>query len=495
MEFLDPKKKRQHIIQLYIGYGLMAIVIVLATLIFVYQAKGYDLDRKSGEIVQNGLVFIDSAPQGASIILNGEKRRETTDARLVLKEGQYNLKVEREGYRSWEKSFSLGGGSIERFAYPFLFPNEPSEKIVDRYNAVPGFTSTSPDRHWLVLHDGVSVAGYRIKVYDLQKIEEPSTAITLPSSAFVNFDQTGQLSVVEWSTDNRHVLLQYDAAGSRQFVIFDRANPAQYQNINTIMGISPSKVTLFDKAVEKVYVYDQLNRELRIADLIKKTLNEPIATNVFDYKTHGADTVVYAASLPDTPSQAVIAVRQDDKTYTLRKVPASDAERYVMEVARYDGHWYYVAAAQSEGKIYIYKDPKLLTDGQTQPYLSVMRLEQPMFASFSANARNIAVQSGAELAVYDNETQRQYRFKVGDIDVPQSYKMEWMDGHRLLAVKDGAARVTDFDGSNQQALPIVRALGTSVYFDRNYKTMIAYRAVNDSSQVSLSFYDLLTPEK
>lgn len=494
MEFLDPKKKRQHIIQLYIGYVLMAIVVFLASLIFVYQAKGYDLDRKSGEIVQNGLVFVDSNPQGASIILNGEKRRETTDSRLVLKEGQYTVKVEKSGYKSWEKTFTLGGGSVERFAYPFLFPEKPDEVAVAQFNTVPLLTSTSPDRHWLFVNDTVSPNGYSVRIYDLLKDDQPSIDVTIPANEFIGFNQAGRLSVVEWSTDNRHLLLQYEIDGKRQFIVFDRANPESILNINANFNIQPTRVTLFDKAVEKAYVYDQNTKELRVADLIKKTINPPIAQQVLDFKTHGADTLLFAAALPDNPSEAGIYVRHDEKTFQVRTVPYSATEKYLLDVARFDNHWYYVAATESEGKIYIYKDPQEIPAGKPIPYLSVMRLEKPQFISFSNNARNLAVQSGSNVAVYDLEMLRQFRYTLADVTIPIEYKMEWMDGHRLIAAKDGVAYSIDFDGTNQQKIMADRVVGSTVYFDRNYKNMIMYRQIDGSPQISLSYFDLLTPE-
>lgn len=495
MEFLDPKKKRQHLIQLYIGYGLMAIVVVLATMVFVYQAKGFDLDRKSGEIIQNGLVFVDSNPQGASITLNGEKLRESTDARLVIKEGQYTVKVEKPGYHSWEKTFVLGGGSIERFAYPFLFPDKPNEINGGVFAAQPLLTSTSPDRHWLFINEGITTAGFTVRVFDLSKENPSSESLIIPASDFASFNPAARLSVVEWSTDNRHLLLQYEVDGKRQFIVFDRANPDSVVNINSTFNLQPTRVALFDKAVEKAYLYDGATQELRVADLIKKTVNPPIAEKVLDFKTHGADTLLYTAILPTDTITAGVYVRHEEKTFLVRTLPYSETEKYLLDVARFDNNWYYVVATESEGKIYIYKDPKEMSASESAAYLSVMRLDSPQFVSFSANTRNIAVQSGSNIAVYDLETLRQYRYTLDGVVLTEDYKMEWMDGHRLLANKDGVAYVIDFDGTNQQKILSERVVGDTVYFDRNYKKMAAYRLIEGSTDMTLTFFDLLTPEK
>src|ERR1035437_5316433 len=102
MDFLDPRKKRQFHIRLILGYVLVGIAIALATVILVYGAYGYSINTKTGTVVQNGLLFVDSKPGGANIYLNGASRNATTAARLVLATGNYSLKLTRTGYHDWQ---------------------------------------------------------------------------------------------------------------------------------------------------------------------------------------------------------------------------------------------------------------------------------------------------------------------------------------------------------------------------------------------------------
>ena len=77
MEFLDPSKKRSRSIRLTIGHMLMAAVVVIGTYILVSQAYGFDVNTKTGQVFQNGLVYIDSAPDGAKILINKKTRQIT----------------------------------------------------------------------------------------------------------------------------------------------------------------------------------------------------------------------------------------------------------------------------------------------------------------------------------------------------------------------------------------------------------------------------------
>jgi hypothetical protein len=151
MDFLDPRKRRSHNIRLFVGYFLISIVIGLATIILVYAAYGYGINTKTGQIIQNGLLFVDSKPGGADIYLNNQKRSTQTAARLVLPSGFYNLRIQKDGYQSWQRSFILDEHTVSRYVYPFLFPTKPITFNLKNYTSVPQIITQSPDRHWLLL--------------------------------------------------------------------------------------------------------------------------------------------------------------------------------------------------------------------------------------------------------------------------------------------------------------------------------------------------------
>ncbi len=67
MDYLDPVKKKAHKRRLYLGYGLMAIVVAFATIILVYLGSGFYVDRQTGALIQNGQILVASRPEGAEI--------------------------------------------------------------------------------------------------------------------------------------------------------------------------------------------------------------------------------------------------------------------------------------------------------------------------------------------------------------------------------------------------------------------------------------------
>src|SRR5690606_33861796 len=200
MDFLDPRKKRAHKIRLYIGYALMACVLVIGSTIVFFEARGFDIDRKTGEIIQNGLVFVNAHPEPATVYVNG-KREGQTDTRLTIPTGDYTFEFSRDGYRKWQRSFHLDGSTIERLDYVFMFPEQLNTTGIRNYDGAPAFASQSPDRKWLLIQQPGNFLTF--DVFDLGNQNNPSvTSFTLPTN-LMNMARGGdKLELVEWSTDN-----------------------------------------------------------------------------------------------------------------------------------------------------------------------------------------------------------------------------------------------------------------------------------------------------
>ena len=85
----------------------------------IVTAYGYGFNTKTGGVVENGLLFVDSKPGGATIYLNGQNQNETTSARMVLTGGAYDLSLKKDGYIDWQRRTTVSEHSVLRMVYPF----------------------------------------------------------------------------------------------------------------------------------------------------------------------------------------------------------------------------------------------------------------------------------------------------------------------------------------------------------------------------------------
>ncbi len=479
MDFLDPVKKRAHKRRLFIGYFLIGVALLLGSIILLMQVYGYDLDRKTRQVIQNGLIFVDSNPEKSTIYLNGKENGQT-DKRLTVPAGKYDLELKRDGYRSWKKSFDLEGSSIERLSYPILFPEKLDSIAINTniYDPAPVFVTQSPDRHWLLVARSINsfeVVNANDPKASIPGIQFPKDVLTAkPANA------SEGLEVLEWSNDNRHLLIKHTFADKYEYVMLDREEPATSFNVTNTLGANPAKITMRDKKFDQLYLYDA-NGSLRIADTKTKQITNYL-TGVINYKSYSDNVMLYAMTDPADPNKVVVKMREDAKEYTLRSGLKTD--QYILDIARYGDHWYLAIA--TAGKVLIYRDPNLNASTRESPSLfTSMILANPSQVLFSTNTRFIMAQSGSKFAIYDAETNRRSYFEL-ELKIDQAYKAKWMDAYHIVLNNDKKVVVVDYDGANLQKLVDIAPDGVA-YFDRDYTRLYN---LFDTSTVSKKSYSI-----
>lgn len=466
MDFLDPDKKKAHSQRLVIGYVLMAIALAFGSMIVLFRTFGYDLDRKTGRVIQNGLVYVSAKPQSANTFVNGVDKG-STDTRLTIPSGRYRVQLKRDGYRDWQKTIILEGGSVEQLVYPRLFPKKLDRTDIQLYAKKPVFATSSLNRRWLLVAQPGSVT--RFDLFDLDNADQNPETITLPGSLLTKSSGGHQLSLVEWSDDNRRVLVKHAYKGGHEFIIIDRQTPASSINLNKTLSTKPSKITLRDKKHDSYYIFNQTKKQLQTATL--EARNPSVLLNgVIAYKTFDEDTILYITKSGAPAGKVAVKIQDGRDRYTLRSLPAKTS--YLLDLAKFNGKWLIVAGAKNENQTYIYKDPfPILKRGEPSllPPAIALKLSAPLFVSFSGNSRFVAVQRGQNFAVYDAETDRRHYFKLG-VSLMSAQQAYWMDGHHLYVVYKNKTLVFDFDGINKQILSAAQP-ELQVFFNRNYEEL------------------------
>lgn len=465
MDFLDPKKKRAHKRRLMVGYGLIAIILAIMTTALVLVTNGYGVDRK-GTIIQKGLVFVSAHPVGANIYINGQSKGRT-DGRFDLEQGKYSIELQQPGYRTWRRDINLEGSSIERLVYPFLFPTSLVSRDVKTFDTAPDVVSESPDRHWIVSH--TSAAPTNFDVTDTSTKENLSVTITIPA-AVLGTHANQHFEAIEWSTDNRHLLLKDTYTGGVDYIMLDRETPENTLNLTQVFGHSFTRVALHDKRYDQLYVYDTGGGLLEAADLKTKILN-PIAGHVLDFWPYGSSNVVYVTDDNAPQGKVYAKITDNDKSFLLRTLPASQV--YLVNMASFSGHQYVAVGTSAESRVYLYEDPLDALEAnpvKTATAKALLKVaNNAEYVSFSANARFVAVQGGSAFAVYDAENNRQFRYDI-ELKLDPQQKANWMDGHRLMIASGGKLNIFDFDGTNKQEL--TTALPSFIpMFDRDYTAL------------------------
>ncbi|HVO86331.1 MAG TPA: PEGA domain-containing protein [Candidatus Binatia bacterium] len=471
-----------------VGYFLMGIVLLLATTILVYGAYGYGINTKTGQIIENGLLFIDSKPSGASIYLNGQLQSSKTSARLVVPAGDYKLTIQKDGYRSWQRSFVIDEHDIARYSYPFLFPVKPQTTALKDYSSLPTLITQTPDQHWLLIQQPASTAtSLNFDEYDTTNLAAGAQTINFPVSLLNNTDSSPPvLKAVEWSTDNKHVLLEHTFPTGHEFIVFDRTDPSKSFNVNQMFKISPTSVSLRNKSINQLYVFDQAAGSLAVADTTQGVLDPVFLNHVLAYKAYGDSLLTYVTNVGVSKGEVQARIWNNGKTYPLYTFSAGT--NYLIDAAQFQGHWYYVAGSDTS-RIDVYEDP--LNDIQNPAYnraVPILGFNLPgaTLVSFSDNTRFIGIEAGQSFGVYDLEAEKAYHYTVKQ---PLTAPVTWMDGHRWIGQSGSDVFAEDYDNTNVQLVtPTVYSGGG--LFTSDYNQMITFAASPDSSEVILQRVDM-----
>jgi hypothetical protein len=449
MDFLDPRKKRTHRIRLLIGYGLMTMVIGFSTYLLTQAADGFGINTKTGEIVQNGLLFVDSKPGGAKIYLNGVDQDRKTASRLILQSGDYQLTLQKDGYRQWQRSFHLAEHKVSRYAYPLLFPVEPQVSDVKHYPALPPLVSQSPSRRWLMIQREISARRLTFDLYDTGDLERSASSLFVSTNLFNGLGSSASmLKAVSWSSDNNYLLLEHRYDTGKEFVVVNRSQPARSFNVSRLFNIAPDKVVFRDGRIDQLYLLTA--GSLQVGDTRNGELQRSFLSNVLDFKSYGQRLISYVTTTGAPAGRMSVRILDGDRPYTLTSLAPADT--YILDAAAFDGSWYYIVGSTASDQLNIYKDPlNALRKGPSSSASPILALRQPGMTSagFSDNSRIIGAQAGQKFSTYDIETKETHQFKVtptlGD-------RLDFFDGHHWIGQAGGNIYVVDHDGSNAQQL-------------------------------------------
>jgi hypothetical protein len=356
--------------------------------------------------------------------------------------------------------------------YPKLFPLVISPENVADYSSSVGFSSQSPDRKWLIVQPSSQVPS--VDIYDLESEELKSTSFVIPPSALSSKDGNyGVFTPIEWSTDNKHLLISQDAPdGKKNFLVIDRESADATINLNTLFSFNPTAVTLFDKKPGKFYFYSADSGALRVAESNTRVVSEPILDQVLAYKSYGNDLISFVTPKDADAGKVYVKVWDNEKVYPLTQIDFDPASKYLLDIAKFRNNWYYPVGSSASERVIIYRNPLdaiAKKDPEKPAVASTLRLSNPQSIEFSANARFLLVQSGSKFNAYDAEAKENYSYELKE-QIDPGVIGKWMDGHRIQYTSGGRLFVTEFDGKNTRDL-VSNKPSSIGFFSNNYEEL------------------------
>ncbi len=486
MDYLDPKKKQQKRARLLISYGLFGVLIAMATILLFSITTGFDVDRNTGQLIQNGLIYVDSKPESARIILNGQEQGNRTEARLIVPEGSYDIQLQRDGYRSWQRTVSLDPATVRRINYARLIPEQIDSEPAVALEFVPDVVSQSIDKRWIVLaeHDDK----LKMELLDIESQPFETTSIEFPVD-FIESRKKGTWEILEWADNNTTFLASYTTSDGVEYMLVNRDKPLESINLASVFeDVAYDTVTMRNRKKDLLFLHNSKTGELRAANATSG-LSEVYASEVQQYNSFGQDVVfITEAGAPKGQVRAVLQRGED--ALTLRVIDAADT--YLLEISKLGSEFVVGVSSPVQNRVWVYKDP-VAASGENQTTgipvpTTVLRLEEPEDLLISSDSSVIMARGGNKFASYEFEEDRDYNFTLdGKLNGKKEFR--WLDGRHFTIAIDGVQYMVDYNGDNLYDLAnSVVNLGS--FFDKDIDFMFTFSTADNKdfpAQITRSF--------
>jgi hypothetical protein len=80
--------------------------------IIVFYVRGLTPNFKEQTYEETGIITVQSDPKNAKILINDEIKDTTPNSLRFIKPGEYNIKLQKDGYFSWEKQLTVKPGKV-----------------------------------------------------------------------------------------------------------------------------------------------------------------------------------------------------------------------------------------------------------------------------------------------------------------------------------------------------------------------------------------------
>lgn len=484
MEFLTTRQKKLKARRLFVAYGLLSILVVLATYVLISTALGFDV-FKGKDVVQNGLLFVDSRPDNADVYLNGKLEANASNAKYSVPESTYDIRLVKNGYREWSGTAQVIGGAVKFITYPRLMPSLPATLSEQTHASLPSFLQ-SRDKQWLA--SITKEVPNQIVIYSLANPNDLARVLTVPSTVTNNKAVTAT-EIIEWAGDNEHFLikLQLTDTPEPRYVLLHRDKPEEVTDISGLFPIGVhDKIGLWNGKKDLVYIRRD-SGGVFLGNTKDKSLSAQsiLGDTIIDFVSISDERALYTTMLDN---QILVKLYTKDKTLVINSTDKAD-KKIIMKTFGFNRNDYILISGEAFEKTYIYRNFEKATEKATQarvaPYFTMP--QQSSIAEASRSNRFVMGSDGNSVAVYDIEQREFYRY---ELPVTRPAELGWFDDVRLYALgSDKRLSVMDFDGSNIYELGVA-ALGAP-YVNRDV-TVAAYQTNKDGS-IQTNFLDIESP--
>ena len=446
---IDLSSKRARLALRFFTYGVMTLATILLTILAVFYAMGYRFNQNDLSFEQGGLLQFRSVPQNAQVVINDKLQNFTTPGRINFSAGNHTVKMQLEGYHTWQKNISLAPGELLWLNYARLIPqNITTTKMAD-FDQITG-AMASPDRKWMLVHTKADQPIF--KLVDFSDVKKPVvTDLTIPDSQLTKKDDAyGQFVIKEWDLNSRYILVEHTNKDTRELLRIDRQKAVDAKNVSRLFSLNILEAHFAGGNANLLFA--NTDGVLRSLDVGASTASAALVNGVEQFMVYGDGAIAFVATQDGSSAgvkQRVAGVYTQGKE-TVARTFAADAKVQVA-YSEYVRHAY-LAVHTGDGTIKVLRDPTATTkDNAEVAEFKVANSAQ--WLKFSSSGRMIIAGNGNDVANYDLELDKLTAWQVSGPALTRP--LQWLDDYYLWTDAGANLRVFEFDGNNDHQITSV----------------------------------------
>jgi len=447
---IDLSSKRAQLALRFFTYGVMTLATILLTVLAVFYAMGYRFNQSDLTFEQGGLVQFRSVPQNAQVVINDNLQNFTTPGRSNVSAGTHTVKMQLDGYHTWQKTIGLAPGQLLWLNYARLIPQNITTKKIADFEGVAS-ALTSPDRKWMLVQ--VKPDQPVFKLLDFSDPKKPVVSdLTVPDTQLTKKDDKyGQFVIKEWDLNSRYILVEHTNKDTRELLRIDRQKAADAKNVSRLFSLNIFEAHFAGSNANLLYA--RTDTVLRSLDIGSSTASAALIPGLEQFVVYGNDTIAFVATregvTPDTKQRVAGMYAQGKET--VARTFAADA-KVGIAYTEYTRHAY-LAINTGGGIIKVLRNPTATTKDNAE--ITEMKLPgEVQWMKFSSSGRMLVAGNGNDVANYDLELDKVTAWKVSGPALRQP--LQWLDDYYLWTDAGSSLRLFEFDGANDHHITAVQ---------------------------------------
>jgi len=389
---------------LYLSF--IGFFLIITPIVIMY-ATGYRYNFTKGQIQKIGILYIDSQPKKADIFINDKYKAKTPKRFGALLPDIYKVKVQKEGYYTWEKELEVIS-YLTTFAKDIvLFKKSLPINIIE--GEINIFASSFDQEK--IIYSIVKENSEELRLLNLNNNDD------FLIKQF-NKKTYNQLKLVSWSPNNKKALLTEVIGDFNKYLILD-IETLKVKELFDITRLNFSQVE-WDNFSDN-YLYGLRKAVLHKIDLVNNTTRSILSDNIKDFEVKGGD--IYYISKIGIESFLNLSIIENDKVSESKKIKLPSPSQYTLSPSTRD---YLVLLDRMNNDLFIINS-QAFTDQDTSD--NIILQDNAKKVIWSENEKIILCYNDFEIWTFNFETKRKNLItRYGSI----INQVKWYPGNKYI---------------------------------------------------------------